>query len=203
MKYVMLMLLWISFCVLHSGLITTAVTSFLKRNLGDKYRFYRLFYNAVSIVTLIPAVVYTHSIRQTPFFRWEGYLAPVRYLLLVSGILIAYAGARHYDMRAFLGLRQLSAKVDHNLINTTGRIDSTGILGMIRHPFYSGSILLLWSGNLDTTRLIVNIILTVYLVAGTLLEEQKLIRELGDEYNTYRQQVSMLFPVKWLRKKLL
>ena len=202
MKYWILALLWITYCILHSGLITIAVTSFFKQRLGDKYRYYRISYNTFAIVSLIPVVLYTYSVRQAPFFSWDGYLLPIRYLLLGAGLLILYEGSRHYDMQTFLGLKQIKGKVNHNLINTSGKIDSTGILGIIRHPFYSGSILMVWSSNLDVSALIVNIILSVYLIVGTLLEEQKLVKEFGNEYREYQQKVSMLFPYKWILKKL-
>jgi protein-S-isoprenylcysteine O-methyltransferase Ste14 len=169
--------------------------------LGGNYRYYRIFYNIFAIVTLIPVVLYTYSIRQTPFFDWQGYLLPIRFLLLVAGLLILYAGSTHYDMQTFLGFRQIRGKVNHNLINTSGEIDSTGILGIVRHPFYSGSILILWANNLDTSMLIVNIILSIYLIVGTLLEEQKLVKEFGNQYREYQRKVSMLFPYKWIVKR--
>ena len=53
----------------------------------------------------------------------------------------------------------------------------------------------------DVSALIVNGLLTVYLVTGTWLEEQKLIREFGDTYRNYQNRVSMLIPYKWFRKK--
>ena len=203
MKYWILALFWIAYCALHSGLITNSVTSFFKQRLGDNYKYYRIFYNIFAIVTLISIVFFTHSIKQTPFFCWKGFLMPVRYILLTSGLLILYAGSRHYDMQTFLGLRQMKLEVTHNLINTSGKIDSTGILGIVRHPFYLGSILILWSNNLDYAMLIVNIILSLYLIIGTLLEEKKLIQEFGNEYIDYQNKVSMLFPIKWILKKLI
>jgi len=61
---------------------------------------------------------------------------------------------------------------------------------------------LIWATNLDATAVIVNIILSVYVIVGTLLEERKLIREFGDEYREYQKKVSMLFPVKWIKARL-
>jgi methanethiol S-methyltransferase len=202
MKYWILALFWIIYCLLHSGLITNTVTLFLKQKSGDKYRYYRLFYNIFAIITLIPVVIYTYSIRQSPFFSWEGYFLPIRLVLLAVGCVILYAGSKHYDMLTFLGIRQIRGDVTHNLINTSGRIDSTGILGVIRHPFYSASLLILWLSNLDISMLIVNIILSSYLIIGTLLEEKKLVLEFGDAYKEYQRKVSMLFPSKWIFKRL-
>ena len=202
MKYLFLVLLWVSYCAFHSGLITKTVTSFLKQAIGSNFRYYRIFYNSFAVITLIPVVLYTYSIRQSPFFSWEGYLLPIRYILLVMGLIILYAGSRHYDMLTFIGLRQVTRDVTHNLINKSGKIDSTGILGVVRHPFYSGSFLLLWANNLDISMLIVNIILSSYLIIGTLLEEKKLVQEFGNEYMEYQKRVSMLFPVKWIYQRV-
>jgi len=86
-------------------------------------------------------------------------------------------------------------------MNESGKLDSTGILGFVRHPFYTAIFPMIWATNLDVTVLIVNIILSVYVIIGTLLEERKLIKEFGDEYREYQKKVSMLFPLKWIEAK--
>jgi methanethiol S-methyltransferase len=202
MKYCILVLLWVSYCALHSALITPKVTNFFKSKLGKSYRFYRLFYNIFALVSLIPVLLFTNSIRQTPFFIWDGYLLPVRYLLLAVGVLLFYTGARQYDMSTFLGIKQIRRTVNHNLINATGKLTSSGILGVVRHPFYAAIFPLLWATDLDVTIFIVNCILSIYVLIGTILEEQKLIKEFGDEYREYQRKVSMLFPLKWIRDKI-
>ncbi|MCX6285027.1 MAG: NnrU family protein [Bacteroidetes bacterium] len=201
MKFLILIALWTAFCFLHSFMITPFFTELIKRKLGERYRYYRLFYNIFSILILIPVVVYSSYIMEKPFFTWRGYLLPVRYLLLLCGLWIFHAGSRHYNMRTFLGINQLHAGVNHGLINDTGKIEKGGIMGIVRHPFYSGSFLLIWASNLDATRLISNTVLSLYLVVGTMLEEQKLIAEFGDVYRSYQKEVSMLFPCKYIKRK--
>lgn len=202
MKFAVLLFLWTAFCFLHSFMITPAVTEFLKKKLGQYYRFYRLFYNTFSILVLIPVLLYSAAISEPPFFSWQGYLLPLRYLLWLGGLWLFYAGSRHYNMRTFLGITQAGQGVNHGLINSSGTIDKGGILGIIRHPFYTGSFLLIWAGNLDKTRLAINLILSVYLVVGTMLEEKKLLAEFGDVYRQYREEVSMLFPWKYLKRSI-
>ena len=202
MKYILLAIIWISYCTLHSAMITPRFTNFLKKKLWYSFKYYRLFYNLVALVLLIPVVLYTYSIRQTPFFTWEGYLLPVRFLLLAAGLFFFYAGARQYDMSTFLGLKQINESITHNLINKSGQLNSSGILGVVRHPFYAATFPLIWATNLDVTFLIVNCILSIYVIIGTFLEEKKLVQEFGDEYRAYQDRVSMLFPLKWILDKL-
>ena len=76
------------------------------------------------------------------------------------------------------------------------------MLGLIRHPYYTATILLFWSGDLDTTGLVINVVVTVYVVIGTWLEERKLVHEFGDRYRDYQRSVSMFVPWKWVRGKV-
>lgn len=202
MKYMILAQLWIAWCVLHSLLITPAFTGWVKAGTGRSFRFYRLGYNLFSLITLAPLLYYTHQIQEEPYFRWEGLLMPVRWMLIALSLGLVYAGSRHYDLKAFLGIRQMQEQHDHGLINATGNIHTGGIFGMIRHPFYAAIFPLIWAGNLDNTRLIVNSILSLYTIIGTILEEQKLVSEFGEEYRSYQRQVSMLFPWKWISGKV-
>jgi methanethiol S-methyltransferase len=203
MKYFYLSLLWALFCVIHSGMISLTVTEFLKRKLGSYYRFYRLFYNFTSFVILIPIVIYTNSTKEELFFIWQGYLLPVKYFLIALGSLLFILGSMHYSLSSFFGIAQIREQTNHNLMNETGKLDSSGILGVIRHPYYLGLFPLIWSSNLDVTTLIINIILSIYLIIGTLLEERKLVQEFGNEYIQYQNKVSMLIPFKWIKSHLV
>ena len=202
MEYLILAILWVAFCALHSALISITFTNFIKLKLGDSSRFYRLFYNLFSIATLIPVLIYSASVKQQPFFVWDGYLLPIKYSLLFVGILFFVMGSRNYSFAQFSGFAQIREDARHNLINKTGKLSARGILGVVRHPFYAGIFPLIWSSNLDVMTLIGNIVLSVYVVIGTLLEERKLILEFGDAYCEYQQKVSMLFPLKWIKLKI-
>lgn len=203
MDYFYLVLLWILFCIIHSGMISISVTEYLKKKLKSNYRFYRLFYNVVSLLIIIPIIIYCNSIKAEPFFTWEGYLLPVKYFLLALGILLFILGSRHYSLANFFGIAQIKEKTGSKLMNETGKLDSSGIMGLIRHPYYAGVLPLLWSSDLNITALITNLILSIYIIVGTLLEERKLVYEFGDEYIQYKQKVSMLIPIKWFKARLV
>jgi methanethiol S-methyltransferase len=202
MKYYLLAFSWIIYCILHSWLISKSMTDYLQQRLGNIYRFYRLFYNIFSIVTLIPVMIYSQSIRQEPFFIWPDYLLPLKYILLLTGIFLFVAGARQYSLAQFSGWAQIKEKTNSQLINDTGVLSSAGILGVVRHPFYAGIFPLIWASDLDITTLIANVILSIYVFVGTLLEERKLIAEFGNSYLEYQKKVSMLFPLQWIKQKL-
>jgi methanethiol S-methyltransferase len=199
-RYLPLAIAWTGYCALHSALISETVTGFLKRRLRDSFRFYRLFFNAVSIVTLVPLLLYSASLSGEPVLRWQGALLALRYALLACGILLLIAGGRHYSLSQFIGISQLRGTSAGGLA-PRGGIDSRGILGLIRHPWYTAVVLLIWAGDLDTAHLVVNVVLTVYIVVGTLLEERKLVHEFGDAYRDYQKRVSMFVPLKWLRDR--
>ena len=143
---------------------------------------------------------YARSLEGEPLFRWQGILLGVRYALLACGAFLFLAGGRHYSLTQFVGIGQLRGRPAAGLA-TGGGIDSTGVLGLVRHPWYTAVALLLWAQDLDLPRLVTSAILTVYLIVGTLLEERKLVHEFGDTYASYQQRVSMFVPLKWLRSR--
>ena len=201
MTYLLLGLVWTAYCALHSAMISETAIGFLRRRLGDAFRFYRLFFNLVAIGLLIPLVSYSTSLRQEAMFRWTGPWLAVRYALVAVGVLLFVSGGRHYSLRQFIGISQLRGTSTGGLA-AGGGIDSSGILGVIRHPWYTGLVLLLWAEDVDGTRLVTAGVLTVYIFVGTLLEERKLVHEFGDAYRRYQGRVSMFLPLKWLRSRI-
>jgi len=123
-------------------------------------------------------------------------------LLLGTSALLFFLGARSYDAGQFLGFRQIREGNLHNGIAEAGELQTSGILGILRHPWYLAAILLIWARPLDISVIIVNAILTIYLIVGTYLEEKKLVREFGEKYRAYQKRVSMLIPYKWWKSKI-
>ena len=201
--YVVLALLWAAYCAVHSALISTRAANSFKRVLGSRYSFYRLFFNTFSLVTLVPLIIYSHlpEYQDPMIFVWSGSWRILRYSLATLAAVLIISGARHYSMSQFLGFRQIRSNSSRGAMTETGDIDTTGVLGVTRHPWYVAVFLLLWTSNLNVGSIVVNVVLSAYLVIGTLLEERKLVLEFGDKYRDYQGRVSMFIPVKWLRSK--
>jgi len=201
LRYLLLALAWTAYCTLHSAMILETATGFLKRRLDDTFRFYRLFFNSIAMLTLIPVLWYSHSLRQAAIFRWEGVWLVPQYLLISCGILLVVAGGMHYSLGQFVGISQLRGASSVGLA-TGGGVDSSGVLGVVRHPWYTAVVMLLWARDLDMAALVGNGVLTVYIFVGTLLEERKLVHEFGDAYRSYQERVSMFVPLKWIRRQI-
>lgn len=200
MPYLELALLWAFWCALHSLLITPAVTGFLEKRLGEWFRYYRIFYNGFSLGSLAPVVWYGRQFSGPVFFDFSGPWALLRALLLVSAATLFMAGAKNYDAKAFLGLSQLRGDGGEKAcaaLSEACELRTDGVLGLVRHPWYTAALCLIWSRSLDTAALTVNIVLTAYFIIGTFLEERKLIAQFGDDYREYQTKVSMFLPVKW------
>jgi methanethiol S-methyltransferase len=189
---------WAAFGAVHSALASRAGTALLERRFGV---YHRLVYSGVAFATLAPLLVYAGSVRGEPVVRWQGPLAAVPYLLLAGAGALFLAGGRHYSLRRLLGFAQLREGASVGLA-AHGRLDATGILGFVRHPWYAACLLLPWARDLDAPALAASVVFTLYVLVGTWLEERRLVFEFGEEYRAYQRRVSMLLPLKWLEARL-
>ncbi|PIE58859.1 MAG: hypothetical protein CSA33_01560 [Desulfobulbus propionicus] len=192
-KILFVTVLWLGWCSLHSLLICDPIKDQIIRRSPLTASCYRLGYVLFSTVTLIPLALFTHLQPQKVLFTWHGpYHIIQAGLALYSGLLFI-AGGRAYDLPYFLGLRQLL----HSRMGfkDQAQFHTNGILGLVRHPWYSGGIALLWCVSpITDMSLSVRLLLSLYFVAGSYLEEKRLVREIGPSYLLYQKQVPMLIP---------
>jgi methanethiol S-methyltransferase len=195
MAYVITASLWIAYCALHSYLISTRFTNLMTRVLRNYYSFYRLFFNLVSLVLLIPLIKYTGQADTRTIITYTYPFSIVRYALIAGSLTVFfYAFFFNYDSVSFFGVRQiLNFRKTRNRDAST-EIRKNGLLGILRHPMYSALIVYLWCQTFRVMDIVVNAVLTVYIIIGAKLEEAKLVLEFGDAYIQYQQEVPMLIP---------
>jgi protein-S-isoprenylcysteine O-methyltransferase Ste14 len=100
----------------------------------------------------------------------------------------------NYDSLSFFGIRQMLDFGKRKEKDPSEEIKRNGLLGIMRHPMYLALIIYLWCQTFRVMDIVVNMVLTIYVIIGTKLEEKKLVLEFGDTYVKYQQEVPMLIP---------
>ncbi len=177
---------WVVWCALHSLLAAPRVSRRVAGVMGSLGERYRLFYNIFAAVSILPVLLCAHALDSPSLVRWGGPWLAIPVLCWILAGWLGLLAARAYDLREFLGLARQTRKRE--------ALVTTGVLGVVRHPWYLAALLVLWGRNLDGAALVTSAILTLYLLVGMRLEELKLLDEFGDEYRRYRRLVPALFP---------
>lgn len=195
MEYLLIASLWIAYCALHSYLISIGFTNLMTRLLKSYYAFYRLLYVLLSLILLIPLLDYTAQADTRTILTYEQPWSAVRYVLIASSLVIFFwAFFFNYDSLSFFGIRQILNFRKVKKVESPGILKRNGLLGIVRHPMYFALILYLWCQTFRVMDILVNAVLTIYVVIGTILEEKKLVLEFGDAYKEYQREVPMVIP---------
>ncbi len=187
---ILIALAWIGYGAVHSLLATNALKRWSQTHLSLSPRRYRLGYNILAAVLLIPLVLVTEWASEEWLWRWQGlwaWLAHAVTALVVVGFL---ASSRAYDMRAFLGLADVATA-------TPTRFGLSPLHRWVRHPWYTLGLLWLWTRDMDSARLAAALSITVYVWLGAYLEDRKLEAEWGARYREYRARIPGLIPRPW------
>lgn len=187
------------FGVIHSLTAGLAPKARLKRVLDDRLveGWYRLAYNVLSAITLLPVLAALVLLPDQVVYQIEG---PVAWLMRgaqlvgLAGLVGALAVT---DVWRFLGLRQAVAYLQGEpLPLPEPPLVVRGMYRLTRHPLYFFSLLVIWPMPVMTLNtLLFNTGATLYLTAGSLIEEQRLLRRHGEAYRAYREQTSWLLPL--------
>ena len=195
MEYLFVASLWIGYCALHSYLISIGFTNLMTRLLKNYYAFYRFFYILISLILLIPLIQLTAQSDTRTIITYGYPLSIIRYTLISGSLLMFFwAFFFNYDSLSFFGIRQMLNFGKSKKINPSEEIKRNGLLGIMRHPMYFALILYLWCQTFRMMDIVINLVLTIYVIIGTRLEENKLVLEFGDMYIKYQQEVPMLIP---------
>ena len=195
MNYLLVVILWTAYCVLHSFLISVRFAALMTRLLKNYYAFYRLFYVVISFILLVPLIRFTGEFQSPVIMAYSAPLSVARYALMsVSLLLFFWAFFFNYDSLSFFGIRQILNFAKPKTAATPVELKRNGPLGMVRHPMYLALILYLWCQTFRIMDLVINTLLTLYVLIGTWLEERKLVLEFGEAYLRYQRQVPMLIP---------
>ncbi|MEQ9299353.1 MAG: isoprenylcysteine carboxylmethyltransferase family protein [Cyclobacteriaceae bacterium] len=186
-SYLIIGIFWVVYFGLHSFFAADGVKSWFERSLPFIYRRYRVIYSFFSVAGMVLFAAYMSIVPSHPV--WPV-LATAKYagmVLATWGVIVIKRSFKAYSLREFLGIRK----------EEPTELVVDGLQSKVRHPLYSGTILVILGLFLysPTYEILITMLLAfAYLGIGIHLEEKKLLKTFGDQYADYRKDVPMLIP---------
>ena len=182
----------LAYGLLHSLLASQKTKTSVSHRFGPHSdRWYRLAYNFIAIITLLPILFLPIVLPDKEIYAIQYPWLYLTVFVQLMAIVVLVIGLRQTGIFSFLGLRQLLRTVD----DTPTHLVKEGLYRYVRHPLYTAGLVLIWLIPYLTWNLLALILgLTVYIVIGAHYEERKLGREFGEAYAEYRRQTPMFVP---------
>lgn len=187
--------LWILYGIIHSTLASRRCKSWFSAHFPAGFRAYRLSFNLVSLLLLAPPLWLLLSYPGETLWHWPpmaGWLLDAAAVAAVAGFLGTMGS---YDTGEFLGLSQLRGTVPG--VDDQAPMSLSWAHRFVRHPWYFFSLVIVWTREMNAAMLVSVLMLTLYLAAGSRLEEKKLLLLYGEPYRRYMQRVPGLIPLPW------
>lgn len=181
---------------IHSFTASLTLKAWVHRRFGDTgKRYYRLAYVVLSIPTTL---AYFALVVLLPDARLYTIPSPWIYLTLALQVAALFGAAitlRQSGLVDFLGLSALRVQPSNALPN---KLVTGGFYALCRHPIYFFGLVLLWLVPFMTWNyLALAVGITIYILAGSLFEERKMVVEFGKEYLDYRERTPWIIPIKF------
>lgn len=181
---------WLLYGAIHSFMASNYFKNFAVKILGKYFRFYRLIYNILAFVLLIPIFFLKLSIEQEALWQVSVYQSIIGKFIIICGVLLIAKALQGYDLFEFSGF-------DFNKSQEKNEFKSDGLLKYMRHPIYFGLLIFVWGifiTDASIKSLSSAIPVTIYLFIGIYFEEKKLMQVFGEKYKKYQDEVPMLIP---------
>ena len=175
---------------LHSVLANNKVKAILQAGLIPK-KYYRLLYNFTSLALIIPLFFLAKKVPFSAVLQDNYWVKIIAVLTIAIGAILMLLALRQYDLGDFAGTKQIKKS------NYKQGLKITGFNRFVRHPLYLSILNITWGYFLlkpSALNLSIALVITVYIYIGTRLEEQKLIKDFGQDYVRYQKDVPMLIP---------
>ena len=179
------------FFVQHSGMVRRGFKAWSARRIPAHYQG-ALYTCASGIALLVVVILWQESVHTVAAVhgipRW---LLRGVHGLAIAGF--AWGGLALGSIDSF-GLKPIQARLSGTKPSPTP-FAVRGPYRWVRHPLYLFCLMIIWSyPDLTTDRLLFNILWSVWIVIGTVLEERDLVLDIGQPYKDYRRTVPMLLP---------
>lgn len=200
MDYAMIavLLTMLAYGAVHSLLAWRRVKSALKDRTGERayHGLYRITYNIIATLTLAP--IFALIIFRPGEIVWripQGWL-PLLLIIQAVGLIGLFVSLLQIDLGQFSGLSQLLAYLNGDPLPLPREpLQTDGVYRLVRHPLYLFSLMVIWPiPTMTEAYLGFCIGSTIYFVAGSYMEERRLLKAFGARYIDYQKRVPWLFP---------
>lgn len=186
--------LWVLFGLQHSGMASRGFKSWWTVRLGAHASWERLIFNLVSLFAALAVMAHGHwALPAMPVFQPRGGVAVALWGLQGVGMVVTGWAMASYDLSRFAGLRQIRAARRGETLAEESLVLSW-LHQWVRHPIYTGLLLVIWCRPLGVQTLATNLFATLYLLVGVVLEERKLVAIYGESYRQLQRRVPCLMP---------
>ena len=196
--FIIIFIIW---AVLHSITADQRVKIWVKQRIGERpYQgLYRLFYNGFAVITFVPVLWVTavYLPNRTLWYISAPWSFAANFVQLI-GLIGLGISLFQTDFWDFVGIRQAIRYLrGEKEINLPPHLVTNGMYAFVRHPLYFFSLLIIWfTPTMTIQTVIFNIFVTMYLWAGSRVEERRLAEFFGPTYGTYRKNVPGLIPIR-------
>jgi protein-S-isoprenylcysteine O-methyltransferase Ste14 len=189
MDYLLLVVSWVLLYTLHSNLASSKLKKKNRGKIGMTINWYELIYSLSSSLLLL-GILFQSALIPTYLILTKGIVTEyLAYVFAGFGTIIMVKSTKQISLSRLLGIYSGSDQVDELVVS--------GLYSKIRHPFYSGFVLIfigyfLFTG---TAAAVVHLIcLVFYIRIGSYFEEKNLVDLYGQSYIEYQEKVPAFFP---------
>jgi protein-S-isoprenylcysteine O-methyltransferase Ste14 len=181
------------FFVQHSWMVRGPSKQRLARILPKHYL--DAAYAIASGITLLAVVLLWQDSGLVIWQAQNGLWWTARFIFLLALVFGIWSGLTLKGFDTF-GLRPIRQRFQAKP-SRPSMLVAQGAYRWVRHPMYFVVLLMIWSYPVLTVdRLLFNMLWTIWIVFGTVLEERDLTAKFGDDYREYQRNVPMLFPTR-------
>lgn len=189
--------LCLAFFIQHSGMVRQSFRTWLSRFVSKD--FHGAIYAMASGVALLALVVFWQDPGQKLWAPKGAVFWVLRGIFLLS-VLGAAWGALSLKLIDPMGFKPVLSRLSGQKPPSAPFI-VRGAYKWVRHPVYFFFMVMAWTcPEYTAPRLLFNVLFTVWIFIGAILEERDLLTVFGDEYKEYQRQAPMLIPYRIPKK---
>ncbi len=172
---------------LHSFLANESVKLKLAKLFRLSQNGYRMAYNLFNFVALALLLLLLYTVPSALLYEKSPATTVAGAIIALVGSIIMFLSVKNYDLATFFGFRS----------ETKMPLQIKGLNKYVRHPLYSGTIVLVLGFCIALPYIkdwLFLLLMIIYILIGMQYEERKLVLWFGDDYKNYQKKVKRLIP---------